>query len=166
MKVIKRDGTIQEFDIKKPLDVLDKIFNKGLQREVPEDLLEKFTVELEKFIAKQKEEEIDIEKIQDFIRDFLIKKNQYEAAENFILYREKRNEYREKNTKLHKNIVTKLYAKNIENSNANMDEASFGGRVGEAASEVCKDEALKMMSRKFRKNHENNEIYVHKKIVA
>ena len=161
MNVIKRDGTIQEFDIKKPLNVIEKTFNKGLQREVPEDLIEKFQIELEKFISKQKEEEIDIEEIQDFIQNFLIKKNQYDAVENFIIYREKRNEYREKNSKLHKNIVTKLYAKNIENSNANMDEASFGGRVGSAASEVCKDEALKLMSRKFRKNHENNEIYVH-----
>ncbi|MCH5167441.1 MAG: hypothetical protein J1F35_06050 [Erysipelotrichales bacterium] len=160
MKVIKRDGTIQEFDIKKPIEAFKKPFINGLQREVPEGLLEKFEIELEKFINKQKEE-VNIEEIQDFIRDFLIKKNQYEAAENFILYREKRNEYREKNTKLHKNIITKLYAKNIENSNANMDEASFGGRVGSAASEVCKDEALKLMSRKFRKNHENNEIYVH-----
>lgn len=161
MKVIKRDGTIQEFDIKKPLNVFKKPFVNGLQREVPEGLLEKFNEELEKFVSKQKEEQIDIEKIQDFIRDFLIKKNQYEAAEQFILYRQKRNEYREENSKLVKNIKTKLYAKNIENQNANMDEASFGGRLGMAASEVSKDAALRMMSKKSRKNHENNQIYVH-----
>lgn len=161
MKVIKRDGTIQEFDIKKPIEAFKKPFESGLKREIPEGLLEKFESELEKFISKQKEEQIDIEKIQDFIRDFLIKKNQCEAAENFILYREKRSEYRESNSKLHKNIKTKLYAKNIENQNANMDEASFGGRVGAAASEVCKDEALKTMSKRSRKNHENNEVYTH-----
>ena len=43
---------------------------------------------------------------------------------------------------------------------------SFGGRIGEAARVVTKDAALKMMSKKSRRNHENNEIYVHKKIVA
>ena len=122
MKVIKRDGTIQEFDIKKPLEAFKKPFIKGLKREIPEGLLEKFRVALEKFVATQKEEQIDIEKIQDFIRDFLIKKNQSEAAEQFILYRQKRSEYREANSKLSKNIKTKLYAKNIENQNANKND--------------------------------------------
>ena len=38
---------------------------------------------------------------------------------------------------------------------------SFGGRIGEAARVVTKDAALKMMSKKSRKNHEENMIYVH-----
>ena len=38
---------------------------------------------------------------------------------------------------------------------------SFGGRIGEAGRVVCKNEALKMMSKKSRKNHEDNIIYVH-----
>ena len=80
--------------------------------------------------------------------------------------REERSRYRESNTKLAKNIAKKLYAKNIENQNANLDEMSFGGRIGEAGRVVCKNEALKMMSKKARKNHEDNIIYIHKKIVA
>jgi ribonucleoside-triphosphate reductase len=59
-------------------------------------------------------------------------------------------------------------AQDIENQNANVDEHSFGGRMGEASRIVTKDYALNyFMSRKSRKNHLNNEIYIHKlKIVA
>ena len=58
-------------------------------------------------------------------------------------------------------------AKNVANQNANVDESSFGGRIGETASYVMKDYALNnMMSKKSRENHENNEIYIHKKVVA
>ena len=63
-------------------------------------------------------------------------------------------------------INEKLNGTNIENQNANLDEMSFGGRIGEAGRVVCKNEALKMMSKKARKNHEDNIIYIHKKIVA
>jgi ribonucleoside-triphosphate reductase len=53
-------------------------------------------------------------------------------------------------------------AKNVANQNANVDENSFGGRIGETASYVMKDYALNnMMSKKSRENHENNEIYIH-----
>ena len=63
---------------------------------------------------------------------------------------------------LQKQIKTKLFAKNVSNQNANLDEHSFGGRIGESASFVCKDYALKhSMSKKPRKLHENNEIYQH-----
>lgn len=161
-KVLKRDGTIREFDMNKPVAALCKPFTEGLKMEVPEGIVDKFKEELEVFMAKQSNDvPLNIEIIQDFIRDFLIKENKSEAAENFILYREKRSIYREKQTKLHKNIVNKLYAKKIENQNANMDEASFGGRLGMAASEVSKSEALKMVPKKFRKNHENNLVYIH-----
>lgn len=165
LKAIKRDGTIQEFDISKPIEAFRKPFTEGLKREVPEGLEDKFKKELDEFLQdlrNQKVEQIEIERIQDFIRDFLVQENESEAAENFILYREKRSEYREKKTKLYKNIATKLYAKNVENSNANVDEASFGGRIGEAANVVTCDYALKnSMSKMARRNHENNLVYIH-----
>lgn len=162
VKVIKRDGTIQNFDMTKPVEAMKKPFTKGLKREVPEGLVEAFVTELEGKFEKCEEEKIDIEVIQDFIRDFLMKHDECEAAENFILYRDERSEYRESQSKLQKNIATKLYAKNIVNQNANIDEASFGGRLGEAANTVAKDYALKhVLSKMARKNHESNEIYIH-----
>lgn len=160
MVIIKRDGSKEEFSMKKPLAAFDKVYKNGLKKEPPQELRNELEEGLSS--ALQTSEEVNIEAIQDYIRDFLMEHGQKDAAEAFIIYRNDRTEYREDNTKLAKNIKTKLYAKNVINQNANLDESSFSGRIGEAASEVCKDYALRHnMSKMARKNHENNEIYQH-----
>ena len=42
MNIIKRDGVVQEFNKKKPINALTKVFVKSLKQEVPEKLLEQF----------------------------------------------------------------------------------------------------------------------------
>lgn len=164
MKVKKRDGKVQGFDLNKPIRALERVYQNGLKREVPDGLIAKFSEAMRSYQENiaQDDEPVDIEKIQDFLRDFLIGENEIDAAESFIIYRQERSDYREANTKLAKNVATKLFAKNVVNQNANLDENSFSGRIGEAASEVCKDYALKnSMSKMARKNHEQNMIYQH-----
>lgn len=157
MKVIKRDGSKQEYDFGKVKYVLTKAFN-SVNQEVPDKFLE----QLEDSFNKIKKDEIDVEEIQDIIQNELIKRNKYDVVESFIIYRTKRAEIREQKSDLIRDIQRKLQGTNIENQNANVDEASFGGRMGEAAGIVAKNDALKYkMSKKSRKNHENNEIYIH-----
>ena len=61
-----------------------------------------------------------------------------------------------------KAIKEKIAASNVQNQNANVDEKSFGGRKGEADSELMRKIALDdLMSEMARNNHLNNEIYVH-----
>lgn len=159
MKVIKRDGSKQEFDFGKVKYVLGKAFN-SVNQEVPEKFIEQLNETFDKLINKNTE--IDVEEIQDVIQNELIKRNKYDVVESFIIYRNKRAEVREQKSDLIKEIQRKLQGTNIENQNANVDEASFGGRIGEAARIVTKNDALKYkMSKKSRKNHENNEIYIH-----
>lgn len=56
----------------------------------------------------------------------------------------------------------KLMCKQIENQNANVDEYSFGGREAESANVYRKDFALNnCVSKRTKKNHENNEDYIH-----
>lgn len=63
---------------------------------------------------------------------------------------------------LMKTIADKILASDIQNQNANLDEQSFGGRRGEASSAVLKQFALDYcMSDMSRRNHLNNEIYIH-----
>lgn len=63
---------------------------------------------------------------------------------------------------LMKTIADKILASDIQNQNANLDEQSFGGRRGEASSTVLKQFALDYcMSDMSRRNHLNNEIYIH-----
>lgn len=164
MKVEKRDGRIQAFNFDKIVIAVSKVFaSKSVQKPVPDKLLDKLKEFFEKLSEKKDDNyAMPIEEIQDVIRNFLIKNNQYEAAESFILYRKKREEIREKKSKLTKDIAQKLNGTNIENQNANLDEASFGGRMGEANRVVTKDFALKnLMSKKAKENHENNRIYTH-----
>lgn len=167
MKVEKRDGTIQQFRFEKIETAVTKVFeSKPVNEHVPEkfmsDLKQYFANLVEKNDAKNPDFVMPIEEIQDIIRDFLIKKNKIKAAESFILYRKKREEVREGKSWLTKEIFRKLKGNEVENQNANLDESSFGGRMGEANRVVLKDFALKYgMSKLSRENHNNNLIYIH-----
>ena len=163
MKVEKRDGTIQDFRFDKIKRVIEKVFSdKQVNEEVPEKFIEQVKQYFDNLAEKHDENYVlPIEDIQDVIRDFLIKKNKIKAAEAFILYRRKREEIREEKTWLFKEINKKLNAKNVENQNANLDEASFGGRIGEASRVVTKNMALKHMSKQHRDNHNDNKDYIH-----
>ena len=160
MKVIKRDGTPQEYSFIKIVDAVDKAFN-SVNQEVPEKFLEQLKESVEKKIIQNNGAGTPIEEIQDIIQKELIKRNKFEVVEAFINYRRKREEIREQKSDLMKQIEDKLYAKNVQNQNANLDEASFGGRLGETAGTVAKDQALKKMSKTSRNNHEKNMIYEH-----
>lgn len=158
MKIIKRDGRVQDYSWNKVEAVVYKAFN-SIKQEVPDKFLDQLKQAVESSFKSR--ESFTVEEMQDLIQKELIKRNKYEVVESFILYRNKRNEIREQKSDLIKQIQSKLAGTHIENQNANVDEASFGGRIGEAGRVVCKNEALKMMSRRARRNHENNEIYIH-----
>ena len=84
------------------------------------------------------------------------------TAKEFVRYRYKREVARKGSAEFMEAIAEKLNAQNIENQNANVDEQSFGGRVGEASRVVMKKYALDhCMSDMSRNNHLNNEIYIH-----
>lgn len=85
-----------------------------------------------------------------------------DVARAYIRFRYKREVAREQKDDFTKAIGEKLQAKNVQNQNANVDEKSFGGRTGEAASYMTKDYALKyIVSNLARKNHEGNMVYIH-----
>jgi len=103
-----------------------------------------------------------VEEIQDHVENKLMASNRKDVARKYIIYRNNRTSIREKNTQLMKDISEKLNANNVQNQNANVDEKSFGGRVGEASDTVLKKYALdNCMSEMARNNHLNNEIYIH-----
>lgn len=160
MNVIKRDGTPQEYSFLKIADAVHKAF-ASVDQDVPDKFLDQVKESVEKLIIKNNGNGTPIEDIQDCIQKELIKRNKYEVVESFINYRKERERIRLENTELIKQIEEKLSAKNVQNQNANLDEASFGGRLGETAGVVAKDRALKKMSKIGRKNHEGNMIYVH-----
>jgi ribonucleoside-triphosphate reductase len=159
MKVIKRDERTQPYNWEKVEAAVTAAF-KSVGQEPDNKFKEQLKHSVESVFKNNAP--VSVEDIQDIIQKELIKRNKYDVVEAFIIYRNKRTEIREQKSDLIKSINKKLNGTNIENQNANVDEASFGGRVGEATRVVMKNDALKYrMSKKSRKNHENNEIYIH-----
>lgn len=85
-----------------------------------------------------------------------------DVARTYIRYRYKKEVARQKRDDFIQAIREKLDGRDIKNQNANVDEASFGGRIGEASSVVTKQLALDyILSPMARNNHLNNMIYTH-----
>ena len=161
MTIIKRDGTPQEYNFIKIVDAVTKAF-QSVDQVVPDKFLEQVKESVERIIIKNNGAGTSVEEINDIIQKELIKRNKYEVVESFINYRRKREEERERKSDFIKDIIKKLKAQNVQNQNANLDEYSFGGRLGEAAEVVTKKLALKdLVSKKSRKNHEENMVYIH-----
>lgn len=163
--ILKRDLSTQKYDRSKIFNCLNKVYKEGLKKSVPPDIMSAFLSEVVEVYENLNQNEynisINVEDIQDAIAKFL-NNHDAEAAEAFIAKREERSKAREGNSKLFKSIKAKLMASNVENQNANLDEQSFSGRIGEAASELCCDWALKnSMSKKSAKLHKDMLIYQH-----
>lgn len=157
MKVIKRDGRKVEYD-------KSKIYNAI--KEAMKDLNEVDEVKLTKVVNEVhdniKDKDIEVEAIQDLVENALMNNGLNKVAKNYILYRKDRERIRQSKTSLMKEVAEKIKAINIQNQNANVDEHSFGGRMGEANRAVMKDYALNnCVSKMARENHLNNEIYIH-----
>ena len=105
---------------------------------------------------------IEVEDIQDIIEDYLMQSERRDVARAYIRYRYKKEVARQKKDDFIQAIRKKLDGKDIKNQNANVDEASFGGRIGEASSVVTKQLALDyIVSPMTRRNHLENIIYTH-----
>lgn len=160
MKVLKRDGRSVEFDREKIKNAVMAAFNE-IDGEVTQEAKNKAS-EIASYINNIEEKSISVEKIQDIVEEKLMASKRKDVARAYIIYRNDRTRVREQNTNLMKSIKEKLTASNVQNQNANIDEKSFGGRVGEASDTVLKQYALdNCMSEMSRNNHLNNEIYIH-----
>jgi ribonucleoside-triphosphate reductase len=103
-----------------------------------------------------------VEEIQDLVEKGLMSTKRKDVARAYITYRNERTLERERNSALIQAVTEKVSGSNIQNQNANVDEKSFGGRMGEANSAMMKKLALDYyLSDGARKNHLNNEIYIH-----
>lgn len=163
LKIKKRDGRIVAFNEQKIINAIEKAF-MSVDEKITEYAHEK-AVNIAAYVRGYYEdvEEIpEIEEIQDLVEKGLMATKRKDVAKAYVLYREERNKIRNQRTELMKNIHDKLEASNVQNQNANVDEYSFGGRMGEARNELTKDYALNyIMSPLARNNHLENMIYTH-----
>ena len=161
MKVIKRDGAIVPFDIEKIIVAINKAFVEVDGALYEEDTANDIAYEIGCKVANMKDC-ITVEEIQDLVEDYLMRSERRDVARAYIRYRYKKEVARNKKDDFIQAIREKLDASDIKNQNANVDEASFGGRTGEASSVVTKQLALDyLISPMARENHLNNKIYIH-----
>lgn len=157
MTVIKRNGAETIFDPEKIVDAISKVNNdcSGYDRVDDQTAHDVTTTVVAKCSLLNRA--VHVEEIQDMVEKELMIAGKHEASKQYIIYRFKRSQARHQKT-----LTEKLTASNVQNQNANVDEMSFGGRLGEAAAFVTKQYALEhLMSKMAVRNHLNNEIYTH-----
>lgn len=156
MQVIKRDSKKVEFNKVKIVTAIKKAMTEV--DELNCDTANRIANE----ISKIEVNEIHVEDIQDIVEEKLMNSKLKKTARAYVRYRYDRERIRRSKDYLMKEVAEKLMATNVQNQNANVDEKSFGGRMGEANDVVMKDYALNnCMSEMAKNNHLNNEIYIH-----
>lgn len=161
IKVKKRDGELQDFN---PEKIHKAIMGavKDIGEGVNEDIVKRIVKDITDYVASLPKEFISIEEIQDLVENKLMNSSLKDVAKQYIKYRYNRERIRDSKSELMAKVKEKLFATNVENQNANLDERSFSGRANEAFRVIAKEYALEnCMSKMARDNHLNNEIYVH-----
>lgn len=163
-QVIKRDGRRVDFDASKIQDAIHGAFkDERVCDQKAEDIV--FTTVYGKIAGHHMYDTvISVEQIQDIVERALMERGEYNIAKAYIKYRYEHELARQERQQkeFDETITSKLMASNVQNQNANVDERSFGGRMGEVNSEVMRQYALEhCMSKMARDNHLNNEIYIH-----
>lgn len=170
MKIIKRNGETVAFDQNKIIDAVLSAF-KEVDGDVSDyayikagniaDYILETCKEREKQNHSNDEKNnssyLTVEEIQDLVENGLMSTKRKDVARAYITYRYKKNIKRNQMM-----IASKINAIDVQNQNANVDERSFGGRMGEASDALMKQYALDYcVSNLSKKNHINNEIYIH-----
>ena len=160
MFVIKRDGRKVEFDSSKIANAVIRAFNSVYSNNLTDEMTS-FAQRIADDVA-EKNSDMSVEDIQNIVIKKLMASKYKEVATAYVEYKHLHEMARSQYAALMDAVGEKLSGKNIENQNANVDEHSFGGRIGEATRIVTKQFALEyLISPMARANHENNEIYIH-----
>ena len=161
--IMKRDGLKEPFNPEKIKNAILKAF-VAVDGELTDyaiqkanniaDYIEGYCVDYQGILS--------IEEIQDLVENGLMSTKRKDVAKAYITYRQERTRQRNANSQYVKNIENKLNVENNQRQNANVDEESFGGRMGEAGGANLKTYALNYcMPKWMAEKHLNNEIYIH-----
>ena len=161
--VVKRNGTEMPYNRNKIILAVCKAIKEVDGKVDKLWLAENIAKGVDSYMEEHTVECITVEEIQDLVENLLIYSGDYpEIARAYIRYRYKRELARNNYKELMDTVGEKLSAANVQNQNANVDEYSFGGRMGEMNSAVARKYALEyLVSPMARKNHEENMIYIH-----
>lgn len=160
MIVTKRNGNKVEFNKDKIVKAVLKAFIEVYPDGVTDDM-QLYAHKIADEVATNNSD-MSVEDIQDIVVRKLMASKYKDVAKVYVEYRYLHEMARNRYSELMNAVAEKLEARDVKNQNANVDEHSFGGRVGEASDVVNKQYALEfLVSPMARANHVNNEIYIH-----
>lgn len=159
MKITKRDGRKVEFDS----DKIVKAISKAFIEVYPDGLTDEMQACAHRIANEVSTHDgLTVEEIQDTVVRKLMASKYKDVAKAYVEYRYLHRMARSQYAQLMDAIAEKLEARDVKNQNANVDEHSFGGRVGEASSVVNRKYALEyLVSPMAKANHISNEVYIH-----
>jgi len=163
VQIRKRNGNLVSFDKNKIINAIDKANKEVYGAMSPTPHFAETIADTILEIAHDPEIDrpLTVEEIQDLVEDNLFEYDPL-ISKAYIKYRYKRGIMRSCSTQFIRAISEKLNASNVVNQNANVDEHSFGGRLGEASGVLTKQYALDfMLSPMAKENHLGNMIYIH-----
>lgn len=161
LQIRKRNGILVPFDKQRIIDAINKAFIE-VDGQLYEDDTAKDIADEIKYKVKMSDDIVSVEDIQDWVEQELMESDRKDVAKAYVRYRYKREVARNSSDDFIREVSKKINATDVENQNANIDERSFGGRIGAASDLLQKKYALDyLISAKSRANHENNRIYIH-----
>jgi len=135
-QIRKRDGRVEPFDKLKIISAIYRAYREG-EAYVPEP-----SGRIAEAIERNAGEILDVEQVQDLVEQGLIHERLAGVAKRYIIYRAERSRIRRERSSLSRRVAEVLDGSGVRNSNANVDEHSFGGRKFEAANALHRELAL------------------------
>ena len=130
VQVLKRTGKLVDFNKQRIISAIQKAYQDARGDTSTPDYAILIADQIYN-IAEEMDVPIKVEEIQELVEDYLTEYDKL-VAKVYIRYRYKRGVMRSCSDEFIRSISEKLRASNVQNQNANVDEHSFGGRVGEA----------------------------------
>ena len=160
--IVKRDGRKEEYNSGKIKDAMVKAFME-VDGNIDIAALDIINTIVSDITNNKIHESISVEEIQDIVENELMQSQRKDVAKAYILYRSERTKIRERNSRLVSTVLNRVYTKEDNRSNANVDEKSFSGREKESASSIHKMIALDYdgLSEPVAKAHKEMLIYQH-----
>lgn len=160
LQVVKRNGEIVKFNIKKIQNAISKAF-LSQNIEVDNDVLQLLALRVTSRFDK--EGIIDVEKIQDCVEATLATSGYFEVAKAYILYRHQHANVRqiEEATQDYRNIVDQ-YLESSDEARGNLETFSVGGFILSNSSSITRNYWLNSVyDQQIKQAHERGDFYIH-----
>ncbi len=160
MQVIKRDGSIVEFDLNKIVVAIQKA-NGSVDPE--ERVTDEQILEIARFVEQKHRPRILVEDIQDIVEQKLMELDKYLLAKNYIIYRYTRALVRKQNT-TDESILSLLHNtnKDLAEENSNKNTTIAATQRDYIAGEVSRDLTRRiLLPEKISKAHDEGILHFH-----